>query len=206
MEGRDELLDKYVRMQAELSSALERYELEAASARDRLALVEGMIRDMKALGAVARPAGRPAAAAASAPASTASVGLPMSPVFEDDAGDVSPAADAARVGRGRGKGRPGRPAAQRSDAQAATASAGSGDINDLSIVDAAIELAKKHGAREAKASDVQEWFEAAGYVGRNGTPNRNSIYVSLNREANQTASDPNTRLRKERRGVFTFDF
>lgn len=210
MEARNELLEKYVRMQAQLIGELSRIEQEAVSVRDRLALIDDMLTDMKALGAIPRAAApvaqaqRPVAAAVPVRQTAApviAVGLPMTSVQPEDASQhVQAAPAAAPVGRGRGKGRPGRPPGTRASASVTSAA----PINELSIVDAAIELAKQHGAREAKASDVQDWFELAGYAGRNGTPNRNSIYVSLNREANQTVDDPNARLKKERRGVFTF--
>lgn len=78
------------------------------------------------------------------------------------------------------------------------------EIHSMSIVDAAVALARRKSVKEAKASLVHSWFEEINYQGRNGVPNRNSIYVSLNREASQTDGRPEQRVSKERRGVFRF--
>lgn len=83
------------------------------------------------------------------------------------------------------------------------------DINDLSIVEAAIELARQKGVNEADAGLIHAWFTEANYLGRSGEPpNRNSIFVSLNREYNDAMKRGETQLRVERpqRGLFRFNF
>ncbi|MFT6398686.1 MAG: chemotaxis protein histidine kinase CheA [Bradymonadia bacterium] len=77
-------------------------------------------------------------------------------------------------------------------------------VHSLGIVDAAIHFAKVNNAKEADAGDVLEWFRAAGYKTRTGTPTRNSVYVSLNREASTTRDDP--RVTRPRKGRFAFHF
>lgn len=196
-----DLLLKYAEKTGEVAAEVARLEAELAAARERKRLIEGMLHDMKALsgGAPARPAAS-AAAAADAPSTEAS---------SDAAAPASAATTAEPVARPAGKRGPGRPKGRpaTSVAPRGTDAASSDDddsVGELSIVDAAVQLARQRGQTEAKASEVHSWFEEAGYEGRNGTPNRNTIYVSLNREANQTANDPNGRIRKERRGLFKF--
>ncbi len=77
-------------------------------------------------------------------------------------------------------------------------------VHSLGIVDAAIYFAKANGAKEADAGDVLEWFRTAGYKTRTGTPTRNSVYVSLNREASTTRDNP--RVTRPRKGRFAFHF
>lgn len=187
----DELYQKYVDKKVLITADIARLEAELVAARDRENLIEGMLRDMATLRGgrgVSAESVRPRAV--SAPTAT--------PVVADRS-----------QGPGRGKGRASAAVAApvvddvlvpHTDVQQSSSS----DISELSIVDAAILLASQRGQREAKASDVHAWFEEVGYRGRNGTPNRNSIYVSLNREANLTAEDADARIRKERRGVFKF--
>lgn len=83
--------------------------------------------------------------------------------------------------------------------------AGASRIHDLGIVDAAIELARQRGVREADAGEILEWFKEAGYKGRHGLPTRNSIYVSLNREF-QEADSGRPRVSRPSRGRFVFHF
>lgn len=97
---------------------------------------------------------------------------------------------------------PSKPAA--APAAAASDQPTDAEIHSMSIVDAAVALARRKSVKEAKASLVHSWFEEINYQGRNGVPNRNSIYVSLNREASQTDGRPEQRVSKERRGVFRF--
>jgi hypothetical protein len=78
-------------------------------------------------------------------------------------------------------------------------------INDLGIVDAAIELARQRNVREADAGQILDWFKAAGYKGRHGLPTRNSIYVSLNREFQESPPD-RCRVSRPSRGRFVFHF
>lgn len=192
MDKSDELYKKYSRKQADMSAEIARLEAELAAARDRENLVKGMLADMEMLQSNRGIRGASTASVqASAPAPVAAV--VEAPVVRS-------------AGPGRGKGRAAAPAPlQRAAVSHASAAANDvDDVGDLSIVDAAIQLAHNKGVKEAKASDVHGWFEEAGYQRRNGVPNRNSIYVSLNREANQTADSPDQRIRKDRRGVFCF--
>ncbi len=78
-------------------------------------------------------------------------------------------------------------------------------IHDLGIVDAAIELARQRGVREADAGEILEWFKEAGYKGRHGLPTRNSIYVSLNREFQETDGGVR-RVSRPSRGRFVFHY
>jgi hypothetical protein len=83
------------------------------------------------------------------------------------------------------------------------------DINDLSIVEASIELARRKGVQEADAGLIHQWFTEENYLGRSGEPpNRNSIFVSLNREYNDAMKRGDDELRVERpqRGLFRFNF
>ncbi len=81
--------------------------------------------------------------------------------------------------------------------------AGAVEINDLGIVDAAVELARRKGVREADAGQILEWFKEAKYKGRHGLPTRNSIYVSLNREF-QDVPEQKRRVSRPARGRFEF--
>lgn len=78
------------------------------------------------------------------------------------------------------------------------------EVNSLSIVDAAIHFAKENGQSVVDAGQILDWFEAAGYETRNGTPNRNSIYVSLNRERHEGEKSGNVRVEHVERGKFRF--
>lgn len=78
-------------------------------------------------------------------------------------------------------------------------------IHDLGIVEAAIELARQRGVREADAGDILEWFKEAGYKGRHGLPTRNSIYVSLNREFQEHEGSVR-RVSRPSRGRFQFHY
>lgn len=78
-------------------------------------------------------------------------------------------------------------------------------VHALGIVDAAFALAKEKGVAEADAGLVLEWFAEAGYKTRGGTPNRNSVYVSLNRAASQGVEKGDTRITRPSRGKFVFD-
>ena len=82
---------------------------------------------------------------------------------------------------------------------------GASRIHDLGIVDAAIELARQRGVREADAGEILEWFKEAGYKGRHGLPTRNSIYVSLNREFQETDGAVR-RVSRPSRGRFVFHY
>lgn len=77
-------------------------------------------------------------------------------------------------------------------------------VHKLGIVDAAINLAKKHGADRADAGQILAWFEEAGFKTRTGVPTRNSIYVSLNREFTEGKKKGRDRVRRVKRGVFEF--
>jgi hypothetical protein len=82
---------------------------------------------------------------------------------------------------------------------------GVGELQDMGIVDAAIHLAKKHGIASADAGLVQAWFEEAGFKTRKGTPNRNSIYVSLNREFTEGPEKGRNRISRPDKGKFHFN-
>lgn len=119
------------------------------------------------------------------------------------------AAASSERATGARRGGPGRP---RGSSKAASRAArmdaiSGGDAKDLSIVDAAVEYAKREGVTQAKAGDVHGWFEKYNYQSNRGTgvPNRNSIYVSLNREAGATEKDPQRRVEKVSRGEFRFN-
>lgn len=193
MDKSAELYMKYSRKQAEMAANVARLEAELSAARDRENLIKGMLADMEMLQGNRGPrSGAATATQASAPANNAT--------------QTTPSVDRAK-GPGRGKGRATAASVPHAPHAASTANDSDSDVEDvgaLSIVDAAIQLAKSKNVQEAKASDVHGWFEEAGYERRNGVPNRNSIYVSLNREANQTEDSPTPRIRKERRGVFRF--
>lgn len=77
-------------------------------------------------------------------------------------------------------------------------------VQDMSIVDAAIHFAEKHGKPTVDAGQILEWFEQEGYETRSGVPNRNSIYVSLNRERHVGAKAGRNRVTHAERGVFHF--
>lgn len=85
------------------------------------------------------------------------------------------------------------------------AASGAVRINDLGIVDAALELARQRGVREADAGQILEWFKEVGYKGRHGLPTRNSIYVSLNREFQETPEEKR-RVSRPARGRFEFHY
>lgn len=82
---------------------------------------------------------------------------------------------------------------------------GAKGVHALGIVDAAIALAKKHGKRDVDAGDVFGWFNEIGYKTSRGTPNRNSIYVSLNREATEGAKKGRNRIARVGKGQFVFN-
>ena len=87
------------------------------------------------------------------------------------------------------------------------AGAGASSLHDLGIVEAAIALAQQKGVTEASAGDILDWFEEAGYQTRNGTPTRNSVYVSLNREHTEGQRDDRpTRVTRPARGRFVFHY
>lgn len=77
-------------------------------------------------------------------------------------------------------------------------------LQDMGIVDAAIHVALKNRAAVVDAGQILDWFEAEGYATRNGAvPNRNSIYVSLNRERHEGGRDGKpVRVLHEERGKF----
>lgn len=186
MAKRNELYKKYATKHAEISAQVARLqaELEAAQAQKRL--ISGMLSDMDALWT-----GGGAAPAVAVPATPAEAVTKTSEAAAEPVAAVSTAAQEV--------------AAQ----EAAVFGEGDGvptiaEIHSMSIVDAAVALARRKGVKEAKASRVHAWFEEVNYQGRKGVPNRNSIYVSLNREASQTEGRPEQRVSKERRGVFRF--
>lgn len=187
MAKRNELYKKYASKHSEIVADVARLEAELEAARTQQQLIAGMLSDMDALwdGNVGStvtggetPA--PAPAAPSRPAAPAApVHVPAAPVPVPVSANYPANYPAIGVP---------------TDAE----------IHSMSIVDAAVALAQRKGVKEAKASRVHSWFEEVKYQGRNGVPNRNSIYVSLNREASQTEGRPEQRVKKERRGVFRF--
>ncbi len=81
-------------------------------------------------------------------------------------------------------------------------------VNSMGIVDAAIYLANAKGAKSADAGQVLDWFKEANYTTRRGAPSRNSVYVSLNREAAEGAKKygkGNERITRVDRGQFKFN-
>ena len=79
---------------------------------------------------------------------------------------------------------------------------GRASIHKLGIVDAALTLAKQKGTTVIDAGQVLDWFVELGYKSRTGTPTRNSIYVSLNREFTQGAKKGKPRVERIERGKF----
>lgn len=75
---------------------------------------------------------------------------------------------------------------------------------NLSIVDAAIAMARDRKMRTVSAGDVESWFEEAGYTTRGRMPSRNSIYVSLNREHTEGEKRGSWRVQRIARGTFRF--
>jgi len=185
MTQRNELYKKYANKHSEIVAQVSRLEAELEAARSQMQLISGMLSDMDALwtgdpnarpAAASRPAAAPAAAApAAAPAAPAPVQAIHTP-----------------------------PSLQHVQPHPTMGVPTDAEIHSMSIVDAAVALAQRKGVKEAKASRVHSWFEEVKYQGRNGVPNRNSIYVSLNREASQTEGSSDQRVKKERRGVFRF--
>lgn len=178
MAQRNELYKKYADKHASIAAKVARLEAELEASRKQKDLIKGMLSDMELLWNGASVA--PAAAASSAPAARPA---PAAVAPTPAAAPAKPVAAPAAV-----------PSGQPSDAE----------IHSMSIVDAAVALARRKSVKEAKASLVHSWFEEINYQGRNGVPNRNSIYVSLNRESSQTDGRPEQRVSKERRGVFRF--
>lgn len=80
------------------------------------------------------------------------------------------------------------------------------NIHDMGIVDAAIALAKERNITKADAGMILDWFKEANYKTRNGTPTRNSIYVSLNREFTEGKKKGNPKVSRPARGQFVFHF
>jgi len=76
------------------------------------------------------------------------------------------------------------------------------DISSLGVVGAAVYLARHHGIVEADSATVHGWLTSAGFSGRNGPPTRNTVNVSLNREASKSGG---ARVVKVGRGVFKFE-
>lgn len=199
----ESLYRKYSDKADALRVEIARLEKELLSSRDRLELVLGMLSDMQSLRGRGERA--EAAAEAAAPTRTTHRAAVTVEVPEVSAQEVkeAPAAPARRGGPGRPRG------SSKAAARAARMEAilsGSNDSKELSIVDAAIEYARREGVTQAKAGDVHDWFVKYGYMSNRGTgvPNRNSIYVSLNREAGQTENDPKRRIEKISRGEFRF--
>lgn len=176
MAKRNELYKKYATKHSEIGADVARLEAELEAARAQQQLISGMLSDMDALWEGGALAPVSAAPKSSAPVSAA----PAQPAALP-APPVTTAPNYPAIGIP-------------TDAE----------IHSMSIVDAAVALAQRKGVKEAKASRVHSWFEEVKYQGRNGVPNRNSIYVSLNREASQTEGRPEQRVKKERRGVFRF--
>lgn len=195
-----DVYEKYQEMREQLVVEVERMRAELHAKEGQLALIDDMLSDLSRMGGGSAVPARPVSAAKPVQSAT--------PVQSTPPAQRRPAPVAARTTRGKGKGRrraagtPTRPALTASP----TATPSSDDINELSIVDAAIALARKHNSQRANASDVHTWFTNAGFERRNGTPTRNSIYVSLNREATQSEGDPSARVRKVGRGEFEFRF
>lgn len=176
MAKRNELYKKYATKHAEISAQVARLEAELEAAQAQKRLISGMLSDMDALWT----------GGASAPAAAAPADQKRETTTEiAPAPQTTPAQQAEPIATGDG---------------VPTIA----EIHSMSIVDAAVALARRKGVKEAKASRVHAWFEEVNYQGRKGVPNRNSIYVSLNREASQTEGRPEQRVSKERRGVFRF--
>lgn len=82
------------------------------------------------------------------------------------------------------------------------------NLNDMNIVEAAFRLAQDRNQNTADAGQILDWFNEAGYTSRsNNPPNRNSIYVSLNRAftEGQKGNAP-FRISRPKRGLFHFHF
>ena len=224
----DTLREEVSRLEKELQSSRDRLELVLGMLADMQAL-----RGRELGGVAVSPAAASAVPAAPAPAAAKPVPAPerntveppvappisaavrvspgakVSPAARPGGAKVTPGVSVAPEVPAKRPG-PGRP---RGSSKAAKRAArmesilANGTDKELSIVDAAIEYARREGARQAKAGDVHDWFVKYGYQSNRGggVPNRNSIYVSLNREAGQTEGDPNPRIEKISRGEFLFN-
>ena len=183
-----DLFEKYLNEQKVLEAEARRLESELQGARRQLDLISAMLDDLSDLSGTPRPA------RSSYQAHGSSVD------------DLLPGRSGGRGVSSRGM-RGGRRAVARGRGRRTTGAPGENvDINELSIVDATLALARQNNVTEADAGEVQQWFEDAEFKRRNGTPSRNSIYVSLNREATQSADRDDWRVRKVSRGRFEFRF
>lgn len=189
-----EVLGKYRDEEIELQGRIASLEEELGALHSKLSEVRVVRLALEgATGGVAVT--RPVVAPLPRPASSIIVPMPVvasSAVAEpDEEGDEDDDSDAGSGASGRRKGR--------------RQVTGVSRIHDLGIVDAAIELARQRGVREADAGEILEWFKEAGYKGRHGLPTRNSIYVSLNREFQETEGEVR-RVSRPSRGRFVFHY
>lgn len=189
-----EVLSKYRDEEMELQGRIASLEEELGALHSKLSEVrvvrlalEGATGGVSVARAVAAAPARPAASiVVPSPAIVPAVVVDTSDDEDDD--------DDAEAGSGNASRRKGRRQVT-----------GVSRIHDLGIVDAAIELARQRGVREADAGEILEWFKEAGYKGRHGLPTRNSIYVSLNREFQETEGAVR-RVSRPSRGRFVFHY
>lgn len=189
-----EVLGKYRDEEMELQGRIASLEEELGALHSKLSEVrvvrlalEGATGGVAVARPIAPPTPRPVSSiVAPAPAVVAAAAADV-----DEDGDEDDDADASSGASSRRKGR--------------RQVTGVSRIHDLGIVDAAIELARQRGVREADAGEILEWFKEAGYKGRHGLPTRNSIYVSLNREFQETEGEVR-RVSRPSRGRFVFHY
>jgi hypothetical protein len=104
-------------------------------------------------------------------------------------------------------GRKGRRKAAKAAKAAKAPKTGASGIHAMGIVEAALELAKQKGVTDANAGDIVEWLEEIGYTNKRGNPPvRNSVFVSLDREANLGAESGKVRVSRPDRGIFRFHY
>lgn len=174
------LLEKYTAEEAALTARIAEIEAELATSKDRL-------KEVATLCAVLGDAtDAPAKSAAPKKAKPAAKAAAAKPAAKKAAAKAKPSAK-----KGRTKGR------RKANAKG---------VHALGIVDAAHYLAKEKGIEVADAGMVLAWFEEAGFKTRSGTPNRNSVYVSLNREAGVERKEGEQLISRPERGKFKFHF
>jgi len=179
---------------ASVRSVLEKYAREEVELSARLAAITNEIDEIRARIKEVRVVREALETASGMSASDLAIETP------------APAPKADKPARSTAKARPGKRRRGRRKS-ARKGGAGASSLHDMGIVEAAISLAQQKGVTEASAGDILAWFEEVGYQTRNGTPTRNSVYVSLNREFTEGQRDDRpTRITRPARGRFVFHY
>lgn len=214
------LIDKHVEEAAILRARQAELDAELNTLNARLFEIDIIVDALS--NTTRRAAGSPPAAAPAAPAAAALAPAGMPKRRGRPPGSGRKAAGAPPVKRGR---KPGPVAAlapaatavvEANDAdsprkgrrKAVVENLSSANLNDMNIVEAAFRLAQDRNQNTADAGQILDWFNEAGYTSRsNNPPNRNSIYVSLNRAftEGQKGNAP-FRISRPKRGLFHFHF